>query len=52
MEKYGYVPNDELEKKSGVDNNKCPKCGAELSSTSPPVCPNCGSQPLEKKDGE
>jgi rubrerythrin len=49
MEKYGYEPENppELEKRAGKSSH-CPACGATLQG-SPPVCPNCGSRPFEKR---
>lgn len=48
MEKYGVKTENELTKKgSPYGNNSCPLCGSELAATNPPVCPKCGSEPLE-----
>lgn len=52
MEKYGFVPKKDLEKTASIKDGKCPKCGAELVTANPPICPNCGSLPLEKSDGK
>lgn len=51
MEKYGVKLDDSLEKKAGVTKT-CPKCGAKLKSSNPPICPNCGSKPFEKNPGK
>ena len=54
MEKYGVVTgnmNDELVKQA-VEAGKCPACGAPLTNSNPPICPNCGSLPLETPEDE
>lgn len=45
--------NDNLMVKVGTHKEKCPKCGAVLDSDpgDPPHCPNCGTEPFEKKVG-
>ena len=54
IDKHGYVPEekDDTIKEAAV-KGRCPKCGAETNG-SPPACPNCGSEPFEKRerDGE
>lgn len=54
MEKHGYEQersNDNV--KTAAEKGRCPICGAETTG-SPPVCPNHGSEPFEKRpeDGE
>jgi ABC-type ATPase with predicted acetyltransferase domain len=49
MEKYGYEKDDKEPKtKIASNKTKCPKCGASIRGN-PPVCPNHGSEPFEKK---
>lgn len=52
MEKYGVVTDDDLKKHGDEGKPRCPKCGATLISSNPDICPKCGSQPMEREDGE
>lgn len=51
MEKYAVVTDKELKKQGEHGPPKCPRCSAELISEDPAICPNCGSKPMEQKDG-
>jgi hypothetical protein len=47
MDKFGYeVDTDNT--KTAAEKGKCPICGAELQG-SPPICPEHGSEPFEKR---
>jgi hypothetical protein len=51
MEKRGVVLDDEKTKQASTENH-CPKCGAELGKSvnfEGPWCPNCGTEPFEKR---
>lgn len=49
-EKYGYEEErDDPTVKTAVKKGNCPICGEEVVGQ-PPVCPNHGSEPFEKKD--
>jgi len=58
MEKYNVVLDDE-KTKTGATTKHCPQCGKDLSSQLEPnrelevlplwYCPNCGTEPFEKK---
>ncbi len=53
MEKYAVVIDDEKTKTASTEN-KCPKCGKDLSdqirkSNIAWYCPNCGTEPFEKR---
>lgn len=59
MEKYAVVIDDEKTKTASTDNT-CPKCGTRVgvqtlkqtfTRTGPfiPHCPNCGTEPFEKR---
>lgn len=52
VEKYG-VELDKNDKgaKTAAEQGKCPACGKGLSGN-PPICPDCGSKPLEKRRGD
>lgn len=50
MDKYGYEAEKKNEK-TAAETGKCPVCGSELNGN-PPVCPKCGSEPFERRDGE
>lgn len=50
MEKHGYDQDRDLAK-TAAEKGKCPQCGSPLSGQ-PPVCPNCGSEPFEKREDE
>ena len=54
MDKYGVVLDDEKAKTSSAEK-RCPKCGAVLDTyeeeaAAIPQCPNCGTEPFEKRD--
>jgi hypothetical protein len=52
MDKYGYQPNKNDEKiKTAVLKGTCPICGEPISGN-PPICPEHGSAPFEKTDGQ
>jgi predicted RNA-binding Zn-ribbon protein involved in translation (DUF1610 family) len=57
MDKYAVVIDDEKVKTSSIER-RCPKCGKDLSDQPnghggdfiPPFyCPNCGTEPFEKR---
>jgi uncharacterized Zn finger protein (UPF0148 family) len=53
MDKYSVVLDDEKTKTAGK-SHKCPQCGTDLPSkdgdvTPPQYCPNCGTEPFEKR---
>lgn len=52
MEKYGYEqePQPDDKTKTAAEKGSCPLCGAQLTGN-PPVCPEHGSEPFERKDG-
>jgi NADH pyrophosphatase NudC (nudix superfamily) len=50
MEKYG-VQEDEDKAKTASTNNRCPKCGEELTqegTINVRHCPSCGTLPFEE----
>lgn len=47
MEKYGVELDKNHGEKLAAEKGKCPACGKTLSGN-PPICPDCGSKPLEK----
>ena len=50
MEKYGYEKEQHEDGvKEAVRDGLCPICGQALSGT-PPVCPEHGSEPFERRD--
>lgn len=52
MEKYGVEINKKDAKtKEAAVNGHCPVCGAELSGN-PPICPNHGSEPFERRPSD
>jgi hypothetical protein len=54
VDKHGYEQERSNENvKTAAEKGRCPICGAETTG-SPPVCPNHGSEPFEKRpsDGE
>ncbi len=46
MNKYGVVL-DENKSMTAKMTGKCPDCGTDLESRSPPKCPQCGTKPFE-----
>jgi ribosomal protein S27AE len=50
MDKYGVQFDDE-KTKTAATTSRCPKCGRGLSKMEllEQHCPNCGTQPFEKK---
>ena len=48
MEKYGVELDKNKGTKLAAEKGKCPACGKTLSGN-PPICPACGSKPLEKR---
>lgn len=54
MDKYAVQTDQDKIKMAtaGADQDLCPKCERALDTTSNvPRCPNCGTEPFEKKDG-
>lgn len=53
IEKYNYEKDQkDPTVKTASEKGRCPQCGAELKGA-PPVCPNHGSEPFERRpDGE
>jgi len=54
MEKYGVVQDDKKTgEKTASGTELCPKCGSEIKGgkSVQKHCPNCGTEPWEKKDG-
>ena len=54
MEKLGVVIDDEKVKTAELTGaRRCPKCGTTLdphiSMNNSPCCPNCGTEPFEKR---
>jgi len=51
MEKYSVVTDDELTKEGQEGAAKCPSCGSDQVdyTGNVPVCPNCGTEPWERK---
>jgi hypothetical protein len=50
MEKYGYEKEKNDEKiKTAAKKGKCPICGKDVTGN-PPVCPQHGSKPFEKRE--
>lgn len=49
MEKYGVAETKNDAVLMAQVTNQCPDCKAELTSKSPPHCPNCGTKPFEEK---
>jgi len=51
MEKFGVDEQQNQENLEKIAGEGCPKCGAKLERHGQVLlCPNCGSQPFEKKE--
>jgi hypothetical protein len=50
VEKYGYEKErEDPTVKTATEKGRCPVCGSPLRGE-PPVCPEHGSEPFEKKE--
>lgn len=52
MDKLGVQTDKEKVKTASEGTKSCPRCGMTLiPNTNVPQCPQCGTEPFEKKDG-
>ena len=53
MDKYGVQQDSEFAKTANSTNDSCPECGEKIQMKGSVCwCPNCGTKPFERKNGD